>query len=157
MPVRYRTCNSTYEALTELLIGDPNGILIERDELVSLLKYLDREEHAVAEDLLSGWSGLQPYTLDRIGRGQRHVEGVCVSILGNTQPAKIGEYVRRANADGAGGDGLIQNSGCWFGLIIQANGATSIGIPTATRAPRRGAYSTGSESSTLIGRRDRRP
>ena len=101
--------HSTYEALTELLIGNPTGILIERDELVSLLKYLDREEHAVARGFdLSGWSGLQPYTLDRIGRGQRHVEGVCVSILGNTQPAKIGEYVRRANADGAGGDGLIQ-------------------------------------------------
>ena len=115
VPVRYRTCNSTYEALTELLIGNPTGILIERDELVSLLKYLDREEHAVARGFyLSGWSGLQPYTLDRIGRGQRHVEGVCVSILGNTQPAKIGEYVRRANADGAGGDGLIQR----FGLLV---------------------------------------
>jgi putative DNA primase/helicase len=115
VPVRYRTCDSTYEALTELLIGNPTGILIERDELVSLLKYLDREEHAVARGFyLSGWSGLQPYTLDRIGRGQRHVEGVCVSILGNTQPAKIGEYVRRANADGAGGDGLIQR----FGLLV---------------------------------------
>ena len=48
VPVRYRTCDSTYEALTELLIGNPTGILFERDELVSLLKYLDREEHAVA-------------------------------------------------------------------------------------------------------------
>lgn len=35
-------------------------------------------------------------------------------MLGNTQPARICEYVRRANADGAGGDGLIQR----FGLLV---------------------------------------
>ena len=62
---------------------------------------------------LSGWSGTQPYTFDRIGRGHRHVEAVCLSLLGNTQPARISEYVRRANRDGAGGDGLIQR----FGLL----------------------------------------
>ena len=32
-PVRYRTNNSTYEAIGELLIANPTGILVERDEL----------------------------------------------------------------------------------------------------------------------------
>jgi putative DNA primase/helicase len=41
-------------------------------------------------------------------------QAVCVSVLGNTQPARIAEYVRRANLDGAGGDGLIQR----FGLLV---------------------------------------
>lgn len=41
-------------------------------------------------------------------------EAVCIGVLGNTQPSKIAEYVRRANADGAGGDGLIQR----FGLLV---------------------------------------
>jgi putative DNA primase/helicase len=44
LPVRYRTNDSTYEAVGELLIANPTGILIERDELVSLLKHLDRDE-----------------------------------------------------------------------------------------------------------------
>ena len=113
--VRYRTNNSSYEAIGALLVSNPAGLLVERDELVSLLKHLDREEQCVAIGFdLSGWSGTQPYTFDRITRGHIHVEAVCIGVLGNTQPSKIAEYVRRANADGAGGDGLIQR----FGLLV---------------------------------------
>jgi putative DNA primase/helicase len=114
-PVRFRTNDSTYEAIGELLIGNPAGILVERDELVSLLSHLDRDEQAVARGFyLSGWSGTQPYTFDRILRGHRHIDAVCISLLGNTQPARIGEYVRQANAGAAGGDGLMQR----FGLLV---------------------------------------
>jgi Protein of unknown function (DUF3987) len=114
-PVRYRTNDSSYESLGVLLVGNPAGLLVERDELVSLLKHLDREEQCVARGFyLSGWSGQQPYTFDRIGRGHIHNDAVCIGVLGNTQPTKIAEYVRRANADGTGGDGLIQR----FGLLV---------------------------------------
>src|SRR5215831_11964235 len=113
-PVRYRTNDSTYEGLGELLISNPTGILVERDELTSLLKHLDRDDQSVARGFyLSGWSGTQPYTFDRIMRGHRHIEALCISVLGNTQPARIVEYVRSANLGGAGGDGLIQR----FGLL----------------------------------------
>jgi hypothetical protein len=113
--IRYRTNDSSYESLGELLIDNPTGILVERDELVSLLRHLDHEDQSVARGFyLSSWSGTQPYTFDRIGRGHRHIEAVCLSVLGNTQPARISEYVRRANKDGAGGDGLIQR----FGLLV---------------------------------------
>ena len=79
-----------------------------------MLKHLDRDDQSVARGFyLSGWSGTQPYTFDRIMRGHRHIEAVCISILGNTQPARIVEYVRSANLGGAGGDGLIQR----FGLL----------------------------------------
>jgi putative DNA primase/helicase len=114
-PVRYRTNDSSYEAIGELLIANPTGILIERDELVSLLCQLDRDDQAVARGFyLSGWSGQQPYTFDRIIRGHRHIEAACISVLGNTQPSRIAEYVRRANRDGGGGDGLLQR----FGLLV---------------------------------------
>jgi hypothetical protein len=145
LPVRYRTNDTTYEGLGELLIANPSGILVERDELVSLLQFLDREDQAVARGFyLTGWSGTQPYTFDKIGRGQRHIEAVCVSVLGNTQPARIVEYVRRANAGGAGGDGMIQR----FGLLVwpdarRRTGETSTNIPTASRARRRGMCSIG--------------
>ena len=67
---RYITSDRTYEALGELLVADPNGILVFRDELVSLLKTLDREEYTAARGFfLSAWSGKQPYTFDRIIRG----------------------------------------------------------------------------------------
>src|SRR6516164_3584140 len=113
-PVRYRTNDTTYEGLGELLITNPTGILVERDELTSLLKHLDRDDQSVARGFyLSGWSGTQPYTFDRIMRGHRHIEAVCISVLGNTQPARIVEYVRSANLGGTGGDGLILR----FGLL----------------------------------------
>jgi hypothetical protein len=38
--LRYRTNDSSYEALGELLRDNPAGVLIERDELMSLLKHL---------------------------------------------------------------------------------------------------------------------
>jgi hypothetical protein len=113
--VRYRTNDSSYERLGELLVDNPGGILIERDELISLLRQLDRDDQANARGFyLSGWSGSQPYTFDRIVRGHKHIDAVCISVLGNTQPSRIAEYVRRANADGGGGDGLIQR----FGLLV---------------------------------------
>jgi hypothetical protein len=114
-PVRFRTNDISYEKLGELLIANPTGILIERDELISLLKHLDREEQCVARGFyMSGWSGNQPYTFDRIGRGHLHVNAVCLSLLGSTQPARIADYVRRSNHGGTGGDGLIQR----FGLFV---------------------------------------
>src|SRR5262245_31296377 len=96
-PVRYRTNDSSYEAIGALLVSNPAGLLVERDELVSLLKQLDREEQCVARGFyLSGWSGTQPYTFDRITRGHIHVEAVCIGVLGNNQPSRIAEYGRWA-------------------------------------------------------------
>jgi hypothetical protein len=119
--IRFRTNDSSYEALGELLRDNPNGLLIERDELVSLLKHLDREEQVVARGfLLSAWSGAQPYSFDRIGRGHVHIDAVCLSVLGATQPARISEYVRKANFGGAGGDGLIQRFGVFVWPDISA-------------------------------------
>ncbi len=113
-PVRYRTNDTSYEALAELIANNLTGMLVERDELVSLLRHLDRNDQAVARGFfLTGWSGTQPYTLDRISRGTRHIEAVCISVLGNSQPARIAEYVKRANSNANGGDGLLQR----FGLI----------------------------------------
>ena len=55
MPVRYRTNDTSYESLGELLISNPAGILVERDELISLLRHLDRNDQSVARGFfLSG-------------------------------------------------------------------------------------------------------
>ena len=111
---RYITNDTTYEKLGVLLAQNPNGLLAYRDEIVSLLKTLDRDDNAGARGFyLTAWNGTQPYKFDRIIRGVTHIEAACLSMLGSTQPGKIAEYIRRANAGGAGDDGLIQR----FGLL----------------------------------------
>jgi hypothetical protein len=112
---RYVVNDVTYEKLGEILADNPNGVLAFRDELVSLLKDLDREENASARGFyLTAWGGRLGYTFDRIIRGKTHIEVSCVSLLGSTQPGRLAEYIRRANDGGVGDDGLIQR----FGLLV---------------------------------------
>ena len=113
---RYVTNDSSMAALAELLRHNPNGLLVHRDELVSLLRSLDQEENAEARAFfLTGWNGDSSWTTDRIARGMNlHVEAVCLSLLGSTQPARITEYVSTAVRGGAGDDGLLQR----FGLVV---------------------------------------
>lgn len=112
---RYIVSDTSYEALGEILADNPNGVLAHRDELVALLRTLDREDNAAARGFfLTAWSGTSGYTFDRIVRGRKHIPAACLSIVGGTQPGRIAEYMRRANAGGAGDDGLIQR----FGLLV---------------------------------------
>jgi Protein of unknown function (DUF3987)/Primase C terminal 2 (PriCT-2)/Bifunctional DNA primase/polymerase, N-terminal len=118
---RFIVNDCTYEALGEILADNPTGILASRDELISLLKTLDREEYAAARGFfLTAWNGTSGYTFDRIMRGRTHIEAACVSLLGSTQPGKIAEYMRRAVSGGAGDDGLIQR----FGLLVWPDQST---------------------------------
>ncbi len=113
---RYKTNDSSPEALAELLRLNPNGLMVYRDELISLLRNLDREDRAEARGFyLTGWNGDSPYTSDRIGRGKNlHISAVCISLLGGTQPGRISEYVGRAASNAAANDGLIQR----FSLMV---------------------------------------
>ena len=113
---RYIANDTTPESLGELLRQNPNGILAFRDELVSLLKGLDREDRAEGRGFyLTGWNGDSAYTFDRIGRGlHMHIEAVCLSLFGGTQPGRLSEYIRIAVKGGSADDGLIQR----FGLMV---------------------------------------
>jgi hypothetical protein len=89
---RYVVNDTTYEALGEILADNPNGVLAFRDELISLLKTLDREEHIAARGFfLTAWNGTTGYTFDRILRGKTHIEAACLSLLGSTQPGRLAE------------------------------------------------------------------
>jgi len=112
---RYVVNDATYEALGVILADNPNGVLAFRDELVSLLKTLDREEHVAARGFfLSAWNGSSSYTFDRIIRGKTHIEAACLSLLGSTQPRRLAEYMRGALSGGAGDDGMVQR----FSLLV---------------------------------------
>ena len=113
---RYIATNASVEALGKLFQQNPSGLLVHRDEMISLLDRLDEEGHADERGFyLSGWNGSSHYTFDRIGRGlDLHVDAVCLSMLGGTQPGRISQYLVHARRGGRGDDGLIQR----FGLLI---------------------------------------
>jgi Protein of unknown function (DUF3987)/Bifunctional DNA primase/polymerase, N-terminal len=112
---RFIVFDTSYESLGEILADNPNGTLAFRDELISLLKDLDREERIAARGFyLSAWSGTQGYTFDRIIRGTTHIEAACVSLLGSTQPGRLAEYMRGAVSEGATDDGMTQR----FSLLV---------------------------------------
>lgn len=112
---RYVVNDCSVEALGEILRGNPNGTLAYRDELVGLLKSLDKEGNEGARSFfLTAWSGKDAYVFDRIGRGlDMRIEGCCLSLLGSIQPAVIGGYLRQAVENG-GGDGLLSR----FQLLV---------------------------------------
>jgi putative DNA primase/helicase len=113
---RYIAVDSNAASLGELHRQNHNGLLVHRDELVSLLRSLDREDQAEARGFyLTGWNGDSSYTFDRIGRGLNlHIPAVCLSMLGSTQPGRLAGYIGHAVKGGAGDDGLIQR----FGLLV---------------------------------------
>lgn len=113
---RYKANDSTYQALGELLRHNPNGVLVHRDEIMSLLRALDREDSCEARGFyLTGWNGSESYTFDRIGRGANlHVPSVTISLLGSTQPGLMQSYVRSVMGGGGTDDGLLQR----FGMIV---------------------------------------
>jgi len=113
---RYKVNDATMEALSEILIDNPWGTLAYRDELHGLLRSLDREGQEGARAFyLQGYDGNQGYTSDRILRGKnRHIDAVCLALLGGIQPGKLRAYIHDAVSGGAGDDGLLQR----FGLLV---------------------------------------
>ncbi|NOT18381.1 MAG: DUF3987 domain-containing protein [Sulfuriferula sp.] len=113
---RFLTNNASYEALGELLIENPNGLLVESDEIIGLLRQLDASGQEVARSFyLTAADGDKSYTFDRIIRGKGlHIPALCLSVIGGIQPGVLAEYVRQATGGGAGADGLLQR----FGLMV---------------------------------------
>lgn len=111
---RYKSNDPTVEKITELLAENPRGLLLYRDELVGLLSSWEREgREGDRAFFLEAWNGDGSMTVDRIGRGTIHVKNLCISIFGNTQPAKIMSYLHQAMR-GKDNDGLLQR----FQLLI---------------------------------------
>jgi hypothetical protein len=106
---RLVTTDSTFEKLHEILSQNPAGVLVVRDELTGWLAGLDREGREGERGFfLQAWSGDVGYTMDRIGRGSIYVPAVCVSLLGNIQPARLRWYLGDVLRGGANDDGLFQ-------------------------------------------------
>lgn len=94
---RHLTSDGTAEKLGEICRDNPNGIMVHRDELVSLLADLDNPDKVSARGFfLTGWGGQDGYTYDRIARGTVRIEAVNLSVFGTTQPNRIAGYIRES-------------------------------------------------------------
>jgi putative DNA primase/helicase len=106
---RIVTTDSTIEKLIDMLNQHPLGMILWRDELVSWIRGLDREDQAgVRQQFLTLWNGYGRINVDRIGRGETVCESPCLSIFGCATPGGIQDYVQGALRGGRGDDGLLQ-------------------------------------------------
>jgi len=111
---RYRTSDSTTEKLADLQKENPNGMLVDRDELVGLLASFDKEgREGDRAFYLEGWNGNGSFTVDRIMRGTSVIDKLCISVFGTTQPDKLQKYIYRASHQ-LENDGLLQR----FQLLV---------------------------------------
>lgn len=104
---RYLLTDATVEKLGEICSSNSNGILVYRDELLTLLADLEGEEKAPARGFfMTGWTGKDYYSFDRIGRGTIRIPRVNLSLVGTTQPVRLAKYIRASLNDK--GDGMVQ-------------------------------------------------
>ena len=94
---RYLSSDATAEKLGEICAENPHGVMLHRDELLTLFADLDSPEKATARGFfLTGWSGLDGYTFDRITRGTIRIPAVTLSVFGTTQPNRLTSFMRES-------------------------------------------------------------
>ena len=135
---RFKTNDSTVEKLGEIMVENPLGILLHRDELVGWLLSPDREGSETARAFaLESWNGNKAFTFDRIGRGTIDIEACCLSVIGGIQPDRLSQYFAETLKSAGGGDGLIQRFAMRCGRTTLRTGdsltATRIRWPRTTR------------------------
>jgi DNA-binding PadR family transcriptional regulator len=114
-PPRIMTSSSTLEKLQSIISHNPNGILLFRDELAGFIKEFDKKGHESDRAFyLESWDGNGSYTHDTLSRGAIHAEGLCLSIIGTTQPGKLWELISNAKNGKGAADGFIQR----FQLLV---------------------------------------
>jgi putative DNA primase/helicase len=106
---RYKTNDPSIEKVGEILLENPNGILLFRDELKGWFQSLDRYGREGDRAFwLESWNGTGSFIVDRIGRGTLHIPALCLSVLGGIQPGPLQSYVFETLKGGGGDDGLLQ-------------------------------------------------
>jgi len=105
---RYIVNDASVEKLGELLNENPNGMLLNRDELSGFFAKLSQEDSQMDRAFyLECFDGNGRFTYDRIGRGTIIIENCMLSVLGGIQPSKIAKLIRLA-ISGQADDGLVQ-------------------------------------------------
>lgn len=91
---RYKTNDGTVAKIGDILVSNPTGLLVFRDELMGLLSSWDREGNEGDRAFyLEGFNGTGSFNIDRIGRGSLFVKNLCLSVFGGIQPELLERYL----------------------------------------------------------------
>ena len=91
---RYLTSDATVPKIGDILVDNPAGLLVFRDELVGLLASWEREgAQGDRAFYLEGWNGTSSYSIDRIGRGSLFIPNLCLSVFGGIPPDLMERYL----------------------------------------------------------------
>jgi hypothetical protein len=105
---RFFTCDATVEKIGEILLHNPEGILILRDELAGWLRSLEKPgREGDRQFFLESFNGVGKFIVDRIQRGTLSIPALCLSIIGTIQPGPLGSYLKDALSGGSGDDGMV--------------------------------------------------
>jgi len=110
-PIRRRfvSQDATIEALAQIMIENPNGILMTVDELKGFFAKLNTKDGEKDRGFyLEAFVGKEGKSIDRVGRGSFYVPHVCASIFGTIQPDSILPLILGSKNGASGGDGLLQ-------------------------------------------------
>ncbi len=92
---RYFTNEASTQKITEILAGNPRGILKFHDELAGFIARLDQEREERGY-YLTAWNGDGSYDDDKIGRGSTSAPNLCISMLGGIQPDMLQSVLLQA-------------------------------------------------------------
>ncbi|MCC5792827.1 MAG: DUF3987 domain-containing protein [Legionellaceae bacterium] len=105
---RYTVTKTTIEKLILILEENPEGIMLEVDELSSSFVRLSKDEHADERGLyLSGFNGGIQYPYDTVKRGTVFIQRLLLSIFGGIQPSRLKRFLNEART-GFQDDGMLQ-------------------------------------------------
>lgn len=91
---RFSTSSFSLEKLIDLLSKNPNGLAIIRDELSGLFESFKKKgQETTRAFLLEGWNGDGTHKYDTISRETIHVNDICLTLLGGTQPSVINKML----------------------------------------------------------------
>lgn len=114
---RFKSNDSTVEKLGDLLVHNPQGMLVYRDELIGLLASWEKEgKEGDKAFYLEGWNGTASFNIDRIGRGSLHIKNLCISVFGGIQPDLLERYLAGITTS-LDNDGRIQR----FQVMVYPN------------------------------------
>lgn len=98
----------TIEKLILILEENPEGLMLEIDELTSMFIRLSKDENCEERCLyLTGYNGNQPFSYSTVKRGDVLISNLILSILGGAQPSKIKRFINEAR-NGTQDDGFLQ-------------------------------------------------
>ena len=105
---RYTVTKITVEKLILILEENPEGVMLEVDELSSSFVRLSKDDNADERGLyLSGFNGGLQYPYDTVKRGTVFIQRLLLSIFGGIQPSKLKRFLNEART-GYQDDGMLQ-------------------------------------------------